>query len=114
MFENIIEDLKQSENGPVLICLILVTIGLFLNLEYWFYILLRIAFFGILIWLTLRGPGFNKLFLTSLPGLFLILSLLLYNPIFLIHLGSKFVWFLLNIATVLIMLWLAKHKRTVD
>ena len=110
-FENIVQDLKRPENKPTLICLILAAVGFILPLPYGFYTFLKIALFGVLIWLTLRGPGFNKEFLTKLQGLLLILMLLLYNPIFQIHLGSKFVWALFNVCTILLMLWLANNKK---
>jgi hypothetical protein len=90
-------------------CLAVVGLSV-LPLPYVYYIVLRIIIFGSLLWLTLREFGKNNRFFYSGVGFFTALGLILYNPLLPVHLGSKFIWFLLN----LVGLYLIRHLITRD
>lgn len=54
--------------------------------------------FGSLLWLALRELSRNSSFWATGLGAVTILGLILYNPLLPVHLGSKFIWFGLNLA----------------
>ena len=78
-------------------CLAVVGLSV-LPLPYAFYFFLRIVIFGSLLWLALREYAVDKKFFYSGVGVFTLLGLILYNPLLPVHLGSKFIWFGLNLA----------------
>ena len=87
-------------------CVIAAGIGL-LPLPYSYYVLLRLLFFGCL--LFMGYAVYEKVQVFS-PPIFIIGGLaLLYNPIFLVHLGSKGLWFSINLGTIAFMFWLAEN-----
>ena len=89
---------KEAPYRAVFItCLAVVALSV-LPLPYAFYFFLRIIIFGALLWLALQEYSENKRFFYSSIGLFSLLSLILYNPLLPVHLGSKLIWFGLNIA----------------
>ena len=69
-----------------------------LPLPYAFYFFLRIVIFGALLWLALREYRTDNQFFFSGLGAITLLGLILYNPLLPVHLGSKLIWFGLNIA----------------
>lgn len=85
-------------------CLTVVGLSV-LPLPYAYYFVLRIIIFGSLLWLTLREFGKDNRFFYSGMGVFTLLGLILYNPFLPVHLGSKLIWFLLNLAG----LYLIRH-----
>lgn len=90
-------------------CLVVVGLSV-LPLPYVYYAVLRIIIFGSLLWLTLREYAKNRRFLFSGVGVFTLLGLIFYNPLLPVHLGSKIVWFALNLAG----LYLIRHLMTRD
>lgn len=81
-----------------------------LPLPYAYYFFLRFVIFGSLLWLTLREYSVDKRFFYSGVGVFTLLGLILYNPLLPVHLGSKLIWFGLN----LVGLYLIRHLMTRD
>lgn len=76
-----------------------------LPLPYAYYILLRLLFFGCLLFLSFAIYEKNQ---KLTPLLFVIGGLaLLYNPLFLVHLGSKVAWLGVNLGTIIFMFWAA-------
>ena len=91
------------------VCAIAAGIGL-LPLPYAYYMLLRLLFFGCLIFIGFKIYEKSHEFIAPL---FIIGGLaLLYNPLFPIHLGSKVAWIIINIGTIAFMFWLSeKHGQ---
>ena len=89
------------DNSPhkqvILACIAVVGLSV-LPLPYAYYFFLRIVIFGSLLWLALREVGRNSGFWTTGLGAVTILGLILYNPLLPVHLGSKLIWFGLNLA----------------
>lgn len=84
-------------------CLAVFLIG-FLPMPYGFYNLTRVVFFGALIWFGLSALKYDSKYYVTLHGLFAAGLVVLYNPVWPIHLGSKVIWVFINIFT----LWLLK------
>ncbi|WP_034388564.1 DUF6804 family protein [Hellea balneolensis] len=89
------------DNSPhkqvIIACIAVVGLSV-LPLPYAYYFFLRIVIFGSLLWLALREVGRNSGFWTTGLGAVTILGLILYNPLLPVHLGSKLIWFCLNLA----------------
>ena len=79
----------------ITIAAIAVAIGL-LPLPYGYYVLLRLFLCGVSLYFLTRPRGVREAEKWVLGGL-----VLLYNPIVPIGLGSKTIWSVINIATVL-------------
>jgi len=91
---------KQSPHKEIMIvCILIVGISV-LPLPYEFYFFLRLVIFGSLLWLALKEYNKDKKFFYSGLGLFSLLGLILYNPLLPVHLGSKLIWFGLNLAGI--------------
>lgn len=71
-----------------------------LPLPYAYYFFLRIIIFGSLVWLTLKEFEQDKKFFYSGLGVLTLLGLILYNPLLPVHLGSKLIWFGLNLVGI--------------
>ena len=87
----------KTDEGKIqlLASIAIVTIGL-LNMPYGYYLLLKIVLCTVLLRQTfLHFEANNTLWIGLLA------VAVLYNPIFQIHLGSKVMWSISNIATVL-------------
>jgi len=80
-----------------LACIVVVGLSV-LPLPYAYYFFLRIVIFGSLLWLALQEAGRDKGFWTTGLGAVTVLGLILYNPLLPVHLGSKLIWFGLNLA----------------
>jgi len=91
--------------GVVTIAAIAVAIGL-LPLPYGYYVLLRIFLCGLSLYFLTRPTGIRDAEKWVLAGL-----VLLYNPIAPVELGSKPLWTIINIATV-VWFWML-DRRTV-
>ena len=89
---------ENSPHKQVLIACIAVVGLSVLPLPYAYYFFLRIVIFGSLLWLALRELGKDSGFWKTVLGALTILGLILYNPLLPVHLGSKFIWFCLNLA----------------
>lgn len=90
----------------VVACAVAAGIGL-LPLPYAYYVLLRLLFFGVLLFV---GYAVYEKAQQVTPPLFVIGGLaLLYNPLFLVHLGSKVAWLAVNITTIIFMFWVVTH-----
>jgi len=87
-------------------CTVAVGIGL-LPLPYAYYVLLRLAFFVAL--LVLGYAVYVKSQTLTLPLIAIGGLAVLYNPLFLVHLGSKAIWLVANIGTLIFMYWAAGH-----
>jgi len=89
------------DNSPhkqvIIACIAVVGLSV-LPLPYAYYFFLRIVIFGSLLWLALQEVGRNSGFWTTGLGAVTILGLILYNPLLPVHLGSKLIWFGLNLA----------------
>lgn len=85
-------------NNLFIACCIGVGLAL-LPFPYSFYILLRIVFFSSMIYYAIQTYQGN----TDIIIIALIVLAILYNPIIAIHLGSKLLWFVVNIATLVFM-----------
>ena len=81
----------------MLACIAVVGLSI-LPLPYAYYFFLRIVIFGSLLWLALREAGRDNGFWTTGLGAITVLGLILYNPLLPVHLGSKLIWFGLNVA----------------
>ena len=81
-----------------------------LPLPYAYYFFLRFVIFGSLVWLTLKEYADDERFFYSGVGALTLLGLILYNPLLPVHLGSKLIWFCLN----LVGLYLIRHLMTRD
>jgi|AntRauTorckE6833_2_1112554.scaffolds.fasta_scaffold14755_2 hypothetical protein len=87
-------------------CGVAAVVGL-LPFPYAYYILLRLFFFGCLLFLG-YAVYYKAQDLTA--PLFVIGGLaLLYNPLFPVHLGSKAIWLGVNIGTVFYMFWVVTN-----
>ena len=88
------------DNSPhkqvILACIAVIGLSV-LPLPYAYYFFLRIVIFGSLLWLALREAGRNNSFWTTGLGAVTVLGLILYNPLLPVHLGSKLIWFGLNL-----------------
>lgn len=77
-------------------------IGL-LPLPYAYFVLLRLAFF---VSLLVLGHALYQKSHAVTPSLIVIsLLIILYNPVFLVTIGSKPIWILVNFATLGFMFW---------
>jgi hypothetical protein len=85
-------------NNLFIACCIGVGLAL-LPFPYSFYILLRILFFGSMIYYAVQIYQGN----IDITVIALIVFAVLYNPIISIHLGSKLLWLVINIATLIFM-----------
>lgn len=79
-----------------------------LPMPYGYYTLLRIIFFGSLLYLAFAV--YDKDNDISLPVISTGILAVIYNPIFTIHLGNKEAWTVLNIVTVVFMFWASAYK----
>lgn len=70
-----------------------------LPFPYSFYILLKILFFGSMIYYAIEI--YNDKIDIKIAAL--IMLAILYNPIIPVHLGSKLLWFIINIVTLVFM-----------
>ena len=77
-------------------CLVVVAFSV-MPLPYAYYFFLRIIIFGVLLWLALKEYAKDKSYFYSGLGIFTLLGLILYNPLLPVHLGSKLIWFGLNL-----------------
>ena len=95
----------EAESGAakvIVVGAVIFTLLGILPMPYGFYVLLRLCFCGALCWLSwqilIKGGGWSRAWLiTSIP------LIILYNPIIQIHLGSKFIWIRINVASVAVM-----------
>jgi len=87
----------KSDEGTIqlLISIAVVTTGL-LNMPYGYYVLLKIVLCAVLL-----RQAFLHFEANNLLWISLLAAAVLYNPVFQIHLGSKVMWSISNIATVL-------------
>lgn len=93
---SVIPDLTPHKQ-VLIACIAVVGLSV-LPLPYAYYFFLRIVIFGSLLWLALRELGRNSDFWKTGLGTVTILGLILYNPLLPVHLGSKLIWFGLNLA----------------
>jgi len=101
-----------KSSDPARIIAIVATIGAavaLLRLPYGYYTLLRVALCAASVFYIVRqlNVRFNGV-VVVLTGL-----VVLYNPVWPVHLGSKWVWTLLNIATV-VLFWMLSSRPTID
>ena len=90
-------------------CAVAAAIGL-LPLPYAYYVLLRLAFF---VSLLVLGYAVYERSQAVTPSLIVICLLaVLYNPVFLLKLGSKTGWILVNFATLCFMFWTLERAST--
>ena len=95
---------NRRSPGLITIAAAAVAIGL-LPLPYGYYVLLRLFLCGVSLYFLTRPSGVRDVEKWVLGGL-----VLLYNPIVPIELGSKLLWSIINIATVV---WFWRlHLRT--
>ena len=87
---------KSPYKGIFIACLVVIGLSV-LPLPYAYYLFLRIIIFGSLLWLALREYADNKKFFYTGIGALCLLGLILYNPLLPVHLGSKLIWFGLNL-----------------
>ena len=85
-------------NNLFIACCIGVGLALF-PLPYSFYILLRILFFTSMIYYAIAIYKGN----ICIKIVVLVAFAILYNPIIAVHLGSKILWLIINIATLIFM-----------
>ncbi len=85
-------------NNLFIACCIGVVLALF-PLPYSFYILLRILFFTSMIYYAIAIYN-GKI---DIKIVVLVVLTILYNPIIATHLGSKLLWLIINIATLVFM-----------
>lgn len=90
----------------IVVCSIATFIGIF-QLHFAYYILLKVIFFGSLLYFAFEYQ--NKSKLTSAILVTLIVLIVLYNPIFLVQLDSKPLWIIINIATIGFLYWLSTN-----
>jgi hypothetical protein len=104
--------MKNTNQRIVICCSISAVLGLF-PLPYPAYILLRALFFFSLMyscWITYKKTMTISPIIVGLLGL-----AILYNPIFLVHLGNKAIWTVINFATIAILVWTLKpHLNKID
>jgi hypothetical protein len=99
---------RSFEHKLVVACLALTVIALF-PLGGAFYILLRLVFCACLVWFWWH---LYKETDKVMPIHLLIGGLaVLYNPLFLVSLGSKIVWLPVNLGTVYLMYWAANRLK---
>ena len=104
---------KKTDDRVLALCVVTVLLGIF-PLPYGFYTITRIVFFGSLLWFGIQSFGANKKFFYSGLGVFLILAAILYNPVFQIHLGSRVVWLVLNVATLYLIWRIIESLKSTD
>lgn len=85
-------------------CGIATALGLF-SFPYGYYILLKILFFGSLIYFAIEYLKNSES--TGATLVTLIVLIILYNPVFLVELGSKTLWFFVNLGTIGFIYWLS-------
>ena len=98
--------IRENRRSPsvVTIAAVAVAIGL-LPLPYGYYMLLRLFLCGVSLYFLTRPRGVRDTEKWVLAGL-----VVLYNPLVPIELGSKLLWSLINIATVV---WFWRlHRRS--
>jgi hypothetical protein len=93
----------QRSPGVVTIAAIAVAIGL-LPMPYGYYMLLRLFLCGVSLYFLTRPVGVRDAEKWALAGL-----VVLYNPIAPIELGSKSLWTIINIATV-VWFWMLSKR----
>jgi hypothetical protein len=91
----------------VIACAVAAGIGL-LKLPYAYYILLRLLFFVVL--LVLGHAVYKKERKLTLPLIVIGCLAILYNPLILLHLGSKAAWGAVNLGSVAFMFWVAHRS----
>ena len=95
----------------IIICLIAASIFGLLPLPFSYYVLLRLLYFSSLIYL---GYAIYEKDKSVSPILISICLLsLLYNPVFLVHLGSKLLWAAINLATIVFVFVISKRKKLI-
>ncbi|CAC9611312.1 hypothetical protein [uncultured Gammaproteobacteria bacterium] len=85
-------------NNLFIACCVGVGLAL-LPFSYSFYILLRLLFFGSMIYYAISIYKDN----IDIKIVALVILAILYNPIIVVHLGSKLLWLVVNIATLVFM-----------
>lgn len=104
----------SPHRGVFILCMVIIGLSV-LPFPYAFYFFLRIIIFGAILWLVLKEYGVNSRFFVSGLGFFGVFGLILYNPLMPVHLGSKVIWFGLNIAgLVLIRVLMERDKKRLD
>ena len=93
-----------THNKIIIICSIATTLGFF-SLPYGYYTLLKLLFFGSLIYFAFEYQK-NNVFTGSTLAVLSVL-IILYNPIFPVALGSKPLWILVNLSTIGYLYWLS-------
>ena len=88
----------------VIACALATIIGFF-SLPYGYYILLKVLFFGSLIYFAFEHQKETEP--TGATLIVLIVLIILYNPIFLVELGSKTLWVFVNLGTIGYLYWLS-------
>lgn len=97
--------MRWNRRTPDLITIaaIAVAIGL-LPLPYGYYVLLRLFLCGVSLYFLTRPRGIRDVEKWALGGL-----VVLYNPIVPIELGSKLLWSIINVATV-VWFWMLNQR----
>lgn len=85
-------------NNLFIACCVGVGLAL-LPFSYSFYILLRILFFGSIIYYAIQIYQDD----IDIKIVVLVAFAILYNPVIVVHLGSKLLWLVINIATLVFM-----------
>lgn len=89
---------KTIAHNLFIVCCIATALAT-LPFPYSYYILLKLLFFGTLIYYAFKlYPGKINGKIAALIAL-----IILYNPIVLVHLGNKLLWLMVNIATLVFM-----------
>ena len=96
-------NMKTSQK-IIFACSVATIIGLF-SLPYGYYVLLKVLFFGSLMYFAVEHLKDNESTVSILIILFILI--ILYNPIFLVELGSKTLWVFVNIGTMGFLYWLS-------
>lgn len=102
---------KSLGHKLALVCFAITVLAI-LPFPYEFYILIRLVFFVAVIWCGWQLYQKNKQI--SIIHFVIAGLAILYNPFFLIHLGSKLVWFVINIGTAFFILKIFDKLFTVD
>ncbi len=102
--DNSILSNMDTSQKIIFACGIATALGLF-SFPYGYYILLKILFFGSLIYFTIEYLKNSES--TGATLVTLIVLIILYNPVFLVELGSKTLWFVVNLGTIGFMYWLS-------
>jgi hypothetical protein len=91
----------------VIVCAVASGIGL-LKLPYGYFVLLRLLFFVVL--LVLGYAVYKKEQTLTLPLVVIGGLAILYNPLILLHLGSKVVWIVVNLGSLVFMFWVVESR----